>query len=166
MNRQPAERTKGSDMSISARTLNRATLQRQLLLQRESLPLEEAVRRVVALQAQHPASPYLALWNRLSDFDPAELDDAYADYRVVRSTLLRVTMHAVHADDYSAFREAMDPSLRGSRLRDPRFTDSSLTQEDVDVLMADLLDFAAQPRTPEALQAWLTERTEVEHKGV
>lgn len=31
-----------------------------------------AVHRVVALQAQEAASPYLALWNRIADFDPAE----------------------------------------------------------------------------------------------
>ncbi len=153
-------------MTISARKLNRATLQRQMLLQRESLPLEEAVRRVVALQAQHPASPYLALWNRLTDFDPAALDAAYVDYTVVRSTLLRVTMHAVHVHDYPVFREAMDPTLRGARLRDDRFTVTGLTQEDVDVFMAELLDFAARPQTPEALQAWLTERTQVDHKGI
>ncbi len=153
-------------MSISARRLNRATLQRQMLLQRESLSIDEAMRRVVALQAQHPASPYLALFNRLSDFDPAALDAAYADYTVVRSTLLRITMHAVHADDYPAFREAMDPTLRGSRLRDDRFTVTGLTQEDVDVFIAELLDFATQPQTPEAFQAWLAERTQVEHKGI
>jgi hypothetical protein len=53
-------------MSVSARELNRATLARQLLLSREALDVGDAVRRVVALQAQQPASPYVALWNRLA----------------------------------------------------------------------------------------------------
>jgi hypothetical protein len=53
-------------MSLTARRLNRATLGRWLLLRRESLDVVEAVRRVVALQAQSAASPYLALWNRLA----------------------------------------------------------------------------------------------------
>ncbi len=44
---------------MTAQALNRATLGRQLLLQRESLGVADAVRRVVALQAQEPASPYL-----------------------------------------------------------------------------------------------------------
>jgi hypothetical protein len=48
-------------MRVTARELNRATLARQLLLDRESLSVTEAARRVVALQAQQPASPYLAL---------------------------------------------------------------------------------------------------------
>ena len=52
-------------MLLTARQLNRATFGRQLLLQREPLDVVGAVHRVVALQAQEPASPYLALWNRL-----------------------------------------------------------------------------------------------------
>src|SRR5271170_997701 len=106
-------------MRISARELNRATLGRQMLLERQPLGAADAVRRVVALQAQHPASPYLALWNRLADFDPADLDAAFADGQVVRATLMRIAMHAVHAEDYRDFREAMDPSLRPPRLYDP-----------------------------------------------
>jgi hypothetical protein len=145
-------------VSISARALNRATLGRQLLLERQSLAVDDAVRRVVALQAQHPASPYLALWNRLEDVDAAELDAAYASYAVVRSTLLRVTMHAVHADDYPRFREAMEPTLRGARLRDRRFTSSGLRPEDADALLPDLLDFAASPRSIAECKAWLEER--------
>ncbi|NEE45348.1 winged helix DNA-binding domain-containing protein, partial [Streptomyces sp. SID8455] len=76
---------------ITARELNRATLARQLLLRRESLEPAEGVRRVVALQAQQPASPYVALWNRLTGFDPAGLDTAFTDHRVVKATLMRLT---------------------------------------------------------------------------
>jgi hypothetical protein len=63
-------------MSLTARQLNRATLGRQLLLRREPLDVVDAVRRVVALQAQEPVSPYLALWNRVAAFDPIDLDAA------------------------------------------------------------------------------------------
>src|SRR5207253_4020734 len=66
-----SDRRDSPDMKITARGLNRSTLGRQLLLGRASLDVADAVRRVVALQAQHPASPYLALWNRLTAFDPA-----------------------------------------------------------------------------------------------
>ena len=61
---------------ISLRRLNRATLERQLLLQREALPAAQAVRRIVSIQAQEAASPYIALWNRVAGFDPADLDAA------------------------------------------------------------------------------------------
>jgi hypothetical protein len=68
------------DMRITARGVNRSTLGRQLQLRRESLGVADAVRRVVAPQA---ASPYLALWNRLTDLDPADLDAAVACHEVV-----------------------------------------------------------------------------------
>lgn len=134
-------------MTITAQALNRATLARQLLLRRESLDVAEAVRRVVALQAQEPASPYVALWNRLSGFDAAGLDAALADRRTVKSTLMRLTLHAVHADDYRPFREAMEPTLRGSRLGDPRFTSSGISPEAAAVLVDELLEYADGPRT-------------------
>ena len=56
----------GPVATLTARRLNRASLARQLLLRRERLDVIDAVRRVVALQAQEPASPYLALWNRIA----------------------------------------------------------------------------------------------------
>jgi hypothetical protein len=143
---------------ITARELNRATLARQLLLERAPLSLTDAVRRLVALQAQQPASPYLALWNRVAGFDPAELDGAFASQRVVRAQLMRVTMHAVHAEDHQAFREAMDPTLRASRLGDSRFRASGLTMDDALDLTGGLLDFADRPRTGPECEAWLAGR--------
>ncbi|HUB21778.1 MAG TPA: winged helix DNA-binding domain-containing protein [Streptosporangiaceae bacterium] len=145
-------------MRLTAGELNRAALARQLLLERAPLSLDDAVRRVVALQAQQPASPYVALWNRLAGFDPAELDAAFAGHQVVRAQLMRVTMHTVHAADYQAFREAMDPTLRASRLGDPRFTSFGLTLADADELTGELLDFADQPRTDPECAAWLAGR--------
>ena len=142
-------------MRLTPLELNRATLARQLLLERASLGVADAVRRVVALQAQQPASPYVALWNRLDGFDPAELDATFADHRVVRAQLMRITMHAVCAEDHQAFREAMEPTLRASRLGDPRFTASGLTFADADRLTCGLLDFAGQPRTAAECDAWL-----------
>jgi hypothetical protein len=145
-------------MTISARALNRAMLGRQLLLGRAQLSVADAMRRVVALQAQHAASPYLALWNRLAGFSPAELDAAFAEYQLVKAKLMRITLHAVLADDYVAFREAMDPTLRAARLGDKRFRISGLTAGDADVLIPELLGYADKPRTGPECEAWLSER--------
>jgi hypothetical protein len=143
---------------ITARELNRATLARQLLLERGAFTVTGGMRCVVALQAQQPASPYVALWNRLAGFNPAELDEAFAGHRVVRAQLMRITMHAVRAEDHQAFREAMEPTLRASRLGDARFTASGLTLADADLLTSGLLDFADQPRTAAECGAWLEGR--------
>lgn len=144
-------------MVITARALNRSTLARQLLLGRESLGVVDAVRRVVALQAQEPASPYLSLWNRLGDFDPACLETAVDGFRTVKSTLMRTTLHMVHAEDYRPFREAMEPTLRASRLGS-RFTASGLTTDDADALVPDLLKYADRRRTSTEIRGWLDER--------
>nr|WP_199523359.1 winged helix DNA-binding domain-containing protein [Kitasatospora sp. MBT66] len=146
------------DVTITAGQLNRATLERQLLVRREEIGVAEAVRRVVALQAQQTASPYLALWNRVAGFDPAELDRAFAELGIVRSTLMRITLHAVHVDDFATFREAVHPSVRGARLGDDRFTASGLTAADGDALVADVLDFGDRPRAAPEFETWLAGR--------
>jgi DNA glycosylase AlkZ-like len=143
---------------LSARRLNRATLDRQLLLRRERLPVVDAVRRVVGLQAQEPASPYLALWNRLEDFDPAELDAAFASHEVVKATLMRITLHAVAAEDYPAFHNAMRFALRAARLGDRRYTSTGLSTADADALVPHLLELARRPSTGAEIEAALTER--------
>src|SRR4051794_30980984 len=144
-------------MNISARGLNRATLGRQLLLRREALGVTEAMRRVVALQAQAAPSPYLALWNRLAGFDPAELDAAFASGEMVKATLMRVTLHAVHAGDYQVFRQAMEPALRAARIGD-RLRVSDVTHARDDRLISDLLQHATQSRTGAEIETWFGER--------
>ncbi|MEU1668459.1 winged helix DNA-binding domain-containing protein [Streptomyces sparsogenes] len=151
-------------MKITAGELNRSTLSRQLLLRRESLSTLDAVRRIVALQAQQAGSPYVALWNRLTGFAPAELDAAFTGQKVVKASLLRITLHAVHTDDYRVFREAMRPTLYASRLG-YRFAAAGLTPADADELVPELLAFAERPRTTAEFDAWLEERLGVEKKA-
>jgi hypothetical protein len=160
VNRKPEldGKAQSDGKALTKRALNRATLARQLLLAREPRSVADGVRRVVALQAQEPPSPYLALWNRLAPFDPAELDRAFSDHDVVKATLMRITLHAVHAADYPAFHEAMQVTLRGSRLNDRRFRGTGLTPADADALVPALLEFTAEPRMNADVQAWLTDR--------
>lgn len=58
---------------LNPRALNRATLARQLLLDRADLPLISAIERLAGLQAQWSPSPYLALWSRLRGFQIEDL---------------------------------------------------------------------------------------------
>lgn len=142
-------------MTLSPRQLNRATLARQMLLERAPIGVEEGVRRAVAMQAQEPSSPYLALWNRLTDLDPRDVDRAFVDRSVVKATLMRITLHAVHVDDYAAFHSAMLPNLRAARLGDRRFTSTGLSIDDVDTLVPHVVDFASEPRTRGEIEAML-----------
>ncbi|MEV4532719.1 winged helix DNA-binding domain-containing protein [Asanoa sp. NPDC049518] len=146
--------------TATARRLNRATLDRQLLLGRQPLRVGEAVRRLLALQAQEPASPYLALWNRVAGLDAAEVDRAFADGTVVRSSLMRVTLHAVHGGDWAALHAAMTPLLRASRLADYRWLESDLTDASALAALDDLAAFATEPRSGAEIQAMLEGRVD------
>ncbi|MFG2303625.1 winged helix DNA-binding domain-containing protein [Actinacidiphila glaucinigra] len=145
-------------MSLTARQLALATLDRQLLLERRSLDVAEAVRRLCALQAQAPASPYLALWNRVRDFAPEDLDAAFADRRIVKATLMRITLHAVHAEDHAAHHAAMVRTLRGSRLYDRRYGSTGLDPSDADGILPELAGFLARPRVGAEVENEVTAR--------
>lgn len=149
-------------MALTGRQLNRATLARQLLLERRSADVVEGVRLIVALQAQEPASPYIALWNRLTGFDPARLDDAFAERSVVKATLMRITLHAVIDDDYTRFHEAMVRVLRASRLHDQRYTSTGLTIDDADVAAHRVVSFLTRPRSKDEIIAMLSDGSPVE----
>ena len=146
------------DMQLTERQLNRTLLRRQLLVEREPVGVVEAVRWLVGLQAQQPAAPYLALWNRVAGFDPAELDTAFAEHRIVKATLLRITLHAVAVQDREVIHRAMVRTLRAARLGDARFTRTGLTSADADASVADLLTYVAEPRSNTELDTFFAER--------
>ena len=88
---------------LTRRVLNRALLARQLLLQRERMPVVRAVERVAGLQAQYTPSPYLQLWARVDGFKRDELTRALEERRLVKALLMRGTLHIVTPRDYWAF---------------------------------------------------------------
>jgi hypothetical protein len=94
------------------RELNRTLLGRQLLLERSSMGVTEAVEHLVGLQAQNPLDPYFGLWSRLEDFDPEELSALVASGDAVRAWLMRGTIHLVTAWDCLALRPVMDSVMR------------------------------------------------------
>ncbi len=97
---------------LDARALNRATLARQLLLERAGLPVLDAVAHLGGLQAQEPQEPFTGLWSRLRAFDPAALDALLTGRRVVRTHLMRRTVHLLTAVDVLAWRSRFDTMLR------------------------------------------------------
>lgn len=100
--------------TVTRRGLGRATLARQLLLERAALPVAAAVAAVGGLQAQEPRPPFIALWTRLDGFDADALDAALAARDVVRATALRGTLHLQAVPDYLALRPVLQPMLTAS----------------------------------------------------
>jgi hypothetical protein len=94
---------------LSLRAINRATLARQLLLQRSTLAPIAAVEHLVGLQSQTPQTWYVGLWSRLADFDPAEFGALLEARKVVRLSLMRSTIHLVSARDAIVLRPLVQP---------------------------------------------------------
>jgi hypothetical protein len=111
---------------LTRRELNRATLARQLLLERRRVGLVSAVERLAGLQAQWAPAPYVGLWTRVEGFRRAALERALLAHRLVRAVLMRGTIHLVSLADYGCFGVAVGapPWLRpdaadlGDRLHD------------------------------------------------
>jgi hypothetical protein len=118
---------------LSPRALNRATLARQLLLERADRPVLSAVADLGGLQAQEPQAPFVGLWSRLRAFDPHELSNQLSERRLVRTRLMRGTVHLVTAEDALAWRARHDAMLRQRLLSAYR---RELTGVDLDELTA------------------------------
>lgn len=84
---------------LSRRALNRALLERQLLLRRVAMPVADAVEHLVGLQAQATLPPYYGLWSRLEPFDPHEVGRLLIAREAVRLTLMRGTVHLATVRD-------------------------------------------------------------------
>jgi hypothetical protein len=131
---------------LDGRALNRATLARQLLLERARMPALAAVEHLVGLQAQEPLEPYAGLWSRLHDFDPGELVGLLEQRRVVRTWLMRRTIHLVSAADCRALRALHQPMLE-QRMRGALAGRlPGVDQAELAAIAAPL--FAERPRTP------------------
>jgi hypothetical protein len=97
--------------TLTRRQLNRATLARQLLLERAKLTIVAAVARLGGLQAQEPRPPYLGLWTRLDGFRRTDLHRALHQRTLVRATAWRGTLHLLDAADFAALRATLQPML-------------------------------------------------------
>ncbi|GAA2021036.1 winged helix DNA-binding domain-containing protein [Catenulispora yoronensis] len=92
---------------LSEQELNRATLDRQLLLRRSALDAADAVEHLVGLQTQLPPNHYVALWSRLDGFDAQAFSRRFEDREFVRLSLQRSTIHTVTARDCMPLRHLL-----------------------------------------------------------
>ncbi|WP_217237550.1 winged helix DNA-binding domain-containing protein [Streptomyces sp. AC555_RSS877] len=134
---------------LDNRALNRATLDRQLLLRPAPLSAEAAVEHLVGLQAQNVKPPYYALAARLDGFAPEELSGLMAERRVVRIVSMRSTIHTHTADDCLTLRPLVQPA----RDRELTLFRKGLQGVDLDRLAALARDLVeTEPRTMKQLR--------------
>ncbi|MFH8665461.1 winged helix DNA-binding domain-containing protein [Streptomyces anulatus] len=125
-------RTAAHPTVLSTRALNRATLDRQLLLRRSAMSAKDAVAHLLGLQAQNTKPPYFQLYARLTDFDPGELSGLMESREVVRIVTLRSTLHTHTADDALTLR----PLVQAARERELKNFRRGLEGVDLDRLAA------------------------------
>jgi hypothetical protein len=123
--------------SLSRRQLTAALAARQLLLDRARLSPAEAIRRLTPLQGQHPPAPYIALAARLEGFDRTHLEAEIEARAVVKTTIMRQTLHVADAGDYPAYAQL----TRQARMRKWRNAWPGL-----DDLVPDLGEWLSEPR--------------------
>ncbi|MFE2032565.1 winged helix DNA-binding domain-containing protein [Streptomyces scopuliridis] len=117
---------------LGPRALNRATLERQLLLRRAGMTARAAVAHLLGLQAQNVKPPYVQLAARLDGFVPEELSRLMAAREVARLVTMRSTIHTHTADDCLTLR----PLVQAARDRELRSFRSGLTGVDLARLAA------------------------------
>jgi hypothetical protein len=140
---------------LTIRELNRATLARQLLLDRAPLPALAAIERLVGLQAQVTNPPYIGLWTRLQNFHRTDLTSLLEQRQVVRATMMRSTLHLMTADDYLLLRPLLQPALTRAL---HAFFAQQAKGIDVDLFVSAARAYVEeQPRTFVELRAKLTE---------
>jgi hypothetical protein len=96
---------------LTTRALNRATLARQMLLERSDMPIAQAAEFLGGLQAQQSNDPYIGLWSRLNGFRQQDLTALIVDRTLNRATTMRGTLHLHTADDLFGFRALVQPFL-------------------------------------------------------
>ncbi len=134
---------------LGIRALNRATLDRQLLLRRATLSATDAVEHLLGLQAQNVKPPYYALAARLEGFAPEELSAAMEAREVVRIVTMRSTIHTHTADDCLTLR----PLVQAARDRELYGFRHGLVGVDLDRLAAISRELVeAEPRTLKQLR--------------
>ncbi|MGW1780013.1 winged helix DNA-binding domain-containing protein [Streptomyces sp. NPDC002143] len=138
---------------LGPRALNRATLDRQLLLRPSSLSAEAAVEHLLGLQAQNVKPPYYALAARLDGFVPEALSTSMAERAVVRIVTMRSTIHTHTADDCLTLRPLVQPA----RDRELTYFRKGLVGVDLDRLAALARELVEDgPRTMKQLREALS----------
>lgn len=147
---------KGSAAVLGPKALNRALLERQMLLRRSNASVTDMIQHLIGIQAQAPNPPYFALWTRLENFQQEQLSQLIKNREIVRIALMRSTIHMVSARDCLTLRPLLQSVLE-------RGLQSAYAKELIGLDMKEITAAGRalveeQPRTFDELGKLLSER--------
>ena len=133
--------------------LTAALAARQLLIDRRRTSAADAIRSLTPLQAQDSPAPYVALLARVDGFTRESLEAALTARDVVKSTLMRTTLHLTAADEHPAYHQL----ARQARLRTWRRQFAHLDEKRV---VAELETWLTEPHTNAQIREFVHGRWE------
>jgi hypothetical protein len=116
-----------------------------MLLERRRVAPAEAIRLLTPLQGQDAPAPYVALGARLDGFEVGQLQRALDSGDVVKTTIMRLTLHLAGAADYPAYAQLS----RQTRMRKWR---KDFAHLDEDQITAELGRWLRTPRSNEEIR--------------
>ena len=131
--------------TLTREELTAALAARQMLRERRRVAPADAIRRLTPLQGQHAPAPYIALAARLDGFRRADLEAAIAAGDVVKTTIMRLTLHVAATTDFPAYAQL----TRLARMRTWRKTYAHLDEARV---AAELGAWLGEPRTNDEIR--------------
>lgn len=138
---------------LTRQQLNRALLERQLLLRRAKLAPLDAIEHLVGMQAQVPTCPYVALWSRLHGFRLSDLGQLVLERRAVRATMMRGTIHLFGASDAIRLRPVLQQALEADVYPNTTYGRKKLAGLDIDAVLAEgRKQLDVEPRTAAQLR--------------
>jgi hypothetical protein len=131
--------------TLTRKELTAALAARQGLLQPLPLAPAAAIARLTPLQGQDNRAPYVALAARLQGFEKAALDAAFHAGEVVKTTIMRNTLHIAASAEYPAYAAFL-------RLGRTRAMWKAYAHLDEQQVIADLSEFLSQPRSNDEIR--------------
>ncbi len=134
-----------AERTLTRKQLTAALSARQMLLERQPLAPAEAIRRLTPLQGQDSPAPYIALAARLRGLSINDLERALESRDVVKTTMMRLTLHLAAGADYPAYHQL----ARQARMRTWRKTYPHLDEAEVE---CELRAWFAEPRSNDEIR--------------
>jgi hypothetical protein len=159
----------GETGSFSPAQIHAFRLQRHHLLDRSSKDLVTICRDVCGVQAQIMSAAQLQLWARNHAITPAAVNDALWKTRsLVKTTLMRQTLHLVPADEFPLYIAAQKSTrVRTVLVRMAKFKITPEEAEGLSALILDVLNAgpaprlaitaAVRPKVSKRVRAWMEE---------